>query len=317
MNRSRFVLCLGLFLSCVIPSPSLIPVALAESAVSDSTSSLASPASTSSPDSIESTLTIVPYKGEPFKVEFVGYWSMDSFRYRTVDGEVGYLTASRIRAIEGAKGKNRLTEMLRERSSFGVFRRGPKRVAGPFLKRPFLAKPLRERSHYLVLEFGTSARATGLDRSDISSGLFSSGIGAIRNLSPRWGLGGMVQFHSDGQDYRAISAGVRLRHYLAHSLTIETTQGLFESNVNGRKGVPYFGEVAVSAADAVSLYTRVENHDYERTYAAFGFYSQRVETSDMVVHVGLRLGPRPNYLSIPGFLVGSIVALSPGARELY
>ena len=299
MNRSQFAF-LGLLLSCLATSPSLVRVALAEAMVSDSTTSI---------------LTIHQYKEPPFEVEYVGHWSMDTFRYRTVKGETGYLTASRIRSIKDQDGKDRFPDILREKSSFGVFRPGPPRVTGPFLKRPFLAKPLRERPHYLVLEFGTSARAIGSERGDIGDGLFSTGIGVIRNLSPRWGLGGVLQFQSDGHDYRVISAGVRLRHYLARSFAIETTQGLFENTEFGRKGVPYFGEVAVSAADAVSLFTRVENQQYGRTYFAFGSIPRQTETSEMTVHVGIRLGPRPNYLTIPGFVVGSVMALSRGARE--
>ena len=316
MNRSH-VFFLGFLLACLVSPALLVRVALAESTVPDSTVSQST--ASDSPALPDSILTIHPYNGSSFEVEYVGYWSMDSFRYRTVKGETGYLTASRIRSIEGRGKKNWLPEMLREKSAFGAFRPGPPRVTGPFFKRPFLARPLRERTHYLVLEFGTSARAIGTERGDIGDLLFSTGIGAIRNLSPRWGLGGIVQFHSDGQDYRTISAGVRLRHYFGRSYAIETTQGLFGSTESGRKGVPYFGEVAVSAADAATLFTRVENQQYERTYFAWGvgYFPRQTETSELTVHVGIRLGPRPNYLTIPGFVVGSLVALSPGARELY
>ncbi|HEU4723918.1 MAG TPA: hypothetical protein VFU59_01340 [Candidatus Eisenbacteria bacterium] len=266
----------------------------------------------------DSTLRIYPMTGAWIDVEYVGYWSMDTFRYRTVDGDVGYLAANRIRSIEDGDGEDWLELMMREKSSFGVFRPGSSGPPTPWLKRVFSGPPLRERSAYVTFEWAGSARASGSDVTGRNGSYLSTGIGAIKNLSPRWGVGGVVQFFSDGDDYRAASAGIRVRHYLRGPYTIETTHGLFDASDDGdRRGFPYFGEVAICAADMVSLFTRAERHDYTRTYYRYGFFQDTFEVSEMSLQVGVRLGPKANALSVPGFVLGSLVTLSPGGREIY
>ncbi len=313
MRIARCISCLGVLATLVVLSslPHLVPYAAADPPLSDST---AAPAP--APDSV---LTVYPVRGEWFEAVYLSYWSMDTFRYRKASGETGYLAANKIRSIEDAEGNDRFELMIERKSSFGAPGPDEKRSLTSWLKAPFLSKPYRERGGYLVLEFGMSTRL-GDGRSTGAYGpLYMSGIGGIRNLSPRWGLGGVVQFISDANNYQALAAGVRLRRYLNETYTLETTHGLFADGDGSRdlRGIPYFGEVALSAAGVVSLFVRAEAHRFAVMRYAFGAYPEWIGVSENALHVGLRLGPRPGYLTVPGMVIGSLMVLTPRGHDVY
>ncbi len=308
MRRSRTIFCLGVLLAFLIPLRSTLASAAAEPFTTDST---APP---------ESTLTIYLVKGPGFEAVYVSYWSMDSFRYRTPSGETGYLTANKIRSIKDAEGIDRLDSMLRRRSSFGVPSPEENRSFASWVMRPFHSTPERRRRSYLVLEFGIGSRAGGTTNTGRSSTLLTTGIGGMKNLSPRWGLGGVVQFMESSEEYRTLSAGVRVRRYLSDWIAIETTQGLYQNidtATRKERGVPYFGEVAISAAGAASFFTRLERHQYTVSRYTVSFYPDNYTVSETTLHFGIRLGPNPGYLTGPLVALGTLAVLAPRGRNIY
>lgn len=323
MRRTRNLSAMGLLLAVLLPHLPLPAQAHAESSPPDSTATADSVATTNPTATPDSFLTIVPVKGAPFEAVYVAYWSMDSFRYRTAAGGTGYLTANKILAIEDAKGNDRLESMLQNRSSFGVPALDERRSFGAWVTRPFQATPERLRRKYLVVEFGIGTRADEVSSKREGGTLLITGIGGIKNLSSRWGVGGVAQFIQSSDDYRALSAGVRIRRYLSDAVTIETTQGLYQminTDTRDEWGIPYFGELALSAAGVLSLFTRIEQHHYTTYRYSFPYYFytlERFNLSDTTVHFGLRLGPRPGYLTGPLFALLSLWVLSPQGQEIY
>ncbi|HEU4723919.1 MAG TPA: hypothetical protein VFU59_01345 [Candidatus Eisenbacteria bacterium] len=313
MRRSRLLFCLGLFVGFLSLPSSLQSRVFAADVATDSVVVVDH---ASAPDP---TLTIHLLKGPSIEAEYVGYWRMDSFRYRTGSGETGYLLANKIRSIEDAEGKDRFERMRRERSSFGRFDtipRGPRSYTA-WITGPFRQTPERRRRSYCVVELGAGNRASGAPRG--SGHLFLTGIGGIRNLSPAWGLGGIVQFTSASDDEQTIAFGVRLRRYLSDQFAVETTQGIYQrlgENQPSEGGVPYFGEVAMSAGGAVSLFGRVERHEFTRwRWSSYPYVAEKVEISESSVHVGVRLGPRPGYLSVPATIIGSLGVLAQSGLQ--
>ena len=306
MRLSRIVVWLGLFVSFVSLLRVGLPSAIAGTVASDSVA-VFEPAA-----ALDSTLIIYPEKGPEFEVDYVGYWSMNTFRFRKVSGETGYLAANTIRSIKDAEQNDRLKAMIRHKSSFGVFDTTPRRRRSytAWITRPFRQTPERRRRSYFVMDLGGATRANKVQHSRDDGSSFVTGIGGIRNLSSRWGVGGIVQLTSTSDHYRTVAFGVRVRRYLSDVFAVETTHGLYEDfdvGIKNEGGIPYFGELAVTAAGVISFFSRVERHEFSTYRHAFLNDPEKIEGTDTAVYFGLRLGPRPGYLTVPTALIGSLL----------
>jgi len=317
MRVARFSLYLAVTALFVI-----VPLAL--SAVAHAADAAPHDSSLAAPDSV---YTIHFAKGDSIKVRYVGYWGAEMVRYQTLSGETGYLTANKIRTIKDEKGKDYLDEIFWHKSAFGDA--GPdtkgefkKRSLAAFLARPFRASPIRERHGYFLGEFGISGRM-GDGRSTGDNGaLYHTGIGGVKNLDRDWGLGGLVALNTDGGGYRSFGAGLRLLRYLNDDWSLDGTLGAFSDDDRDDRhmlGIQSFVEFAVSGASAVSLFGRLERHHYSVTrYFAYSLVlAEDAEVSENALHFGVRLGPRPGYISVPAMMLGVALMTSGGTRSSY
>jgi hypothetical protein len=300
------------------------PVAVRAADATPPDSSIAVSDSTfAAPDSVA---TIYLAKGDSLKVRYVGYWA-ETVRYQSVTGQSGYLTVNKIRAIKDQHRKDFFRELMLQRTTWGD--PGPdakgefkRRSLSTFLTRPFRARPIRERRGYFLGEFGLSSRTGDGHSTGGDEPLYNTGVGIVKNLDRDWGLGGLVTLNTDGRGYKSYGAGVRLARYLNDHWTLNGTVGAFSDDDHDDRhllGIQAFGEFAVTGASALSLFARLERHHYSVTrYLSFPFVlAEDVEVSENALHIGLRVGPRPGYLSLPGIIAGSLLMTSGGTRGVY
>jgi hypothetical protein len=257
--------------------------------------------------------------GDSIPVAHVGPWALNAVRYFTPAGEPGYLSTHQISRIVSAAGHDVSRRVLDDRKSLGESGLPPPPTLSSWLAAPFRYPSTRGRA-YTIVEFSW---LDGDDRSDVGGdGVVSVGIGGMARLSPSWSLGGVVHLTSGGFDgYRAGDVGVRVRRYLGDRTGVDLTAGVFSADGGAwdTRGIPAFGEAAVTYADAVSLVARVERATWEGNFVDHWASSRsyRDERRQTVWRTGVRLGPSPSWASIPLFVVGSLIFLTPSGRDLY
>jgi hypothetical protein len=250
-------------------------------------------------------------KGEAIEVRYVGYWTADVVRYRTLSGETRYLTANRIRSVEDASGRDFLKSILRDRSSRG----SPFADGGSGIRPPqffWRGRPLPECSSYLVTEIGFHRMINRNEKLwHDSNVLVTADLGYMVNRSERTALGGLIHFGTES-DRTGAGLGFRYRRWLSKSSAADFTAGVdFLGSVDpgGELGAacPWI-EADVSIVDLLGLSIRGER--WTGSIPPSYLDGSAGSKSYMTWHVGAKGGSYIGASAVAGGLLIVIVALS-------
>lgn len=189
--------------------------------------------------------------------------SSDFLRVIHADGTDEYLPNHRIRWIRDAKGRDCTDRVLNFGKSVGdrplsiryrVDRRSSRSLRG---------SPLPRQSVFPVIQAGLLLRLDQEQGRSSNDHLLSLAfdVGAIKNVTERWGAGGSLYFAGD-RDFSRFGAKVRFRRWLGPAISVDAAPGLLfvvDPNRFGNKYLPGFvGELGMSFGDWVSLTGQME-----------------------------------------------------------
>jgi hypothetical protein len=179
------------------------------------------------------------------------------------DGTEEYVPNNRIRWIRDAQGRDRTAQVLDRGKSVGDLPISIRYRVDRRSSRSLRGSPLPMQKVFPVLQAGVLVR---LDR---EHGAFPTkhpaslafDLGAMKNVTRRWGAGGSLYFAGD-EDFSRFGAKVRFRRWLGSAVAIDAAPGILIVEDPDRAGNQYLpgfvGELGVSFGDWVSVTGQME-----------------------------------------------------------
>jgi hypothetical protein len=167
--------------------------------------------------------------------------------------------------------------------------------------KPFLrGQPLPDMKFFLMVQSGVLVRADDHSESE-EDGHGWLDVGGMKNLSPRYALGGTLGVADDGKSYTRITVKPRLRTWLGKGYALDVAPGVFFPTGQAIIGsfpemklgsVGFTGELAFVASDWVSVTYVVEAIEAEKNYYTYGLYTPLTSSSGTEVfhYLGLKAG---------------------------
>ena len=246
----------------------------------------------------------------------------DFVRVIHADGTEEYLPNQRIRWIRDAGGRDRTSQVLDRGKSIGDVPISIRYRADRRSSRSLRGSPLPMEKFFPVIQAGLLAR---LDREhgpspSVHPISLAFDLGAMKNVTRRWGVGGSLYFVGD-EDFSRFGAKVRFRRWLGSAVAIDAAPGLLfveDPDRAGSQFLPGFvGELGVSFGDWISVTGQMEaavrRHDfaYILPTSPYGFYGiQKVERTEVSWYLGGKFGGEAAIGATFGTLLLGIVLLS-------
>jgi hypothetical protein len=173
-------------------------------------------------------------------------------------------------------------------------KKGNKGSGKPFLR----GQPLPDMKLFLMVQSGVLVRADDHSESE-EDGHGWLDVGGMKNLSPKFALGGTLGVADDGKNYTRITVKPRLRTWLGKGYAIDVAPGVFfptgqaiigDSPQLKAGSVGFTGELAFVASDWVAVTYVVEAIETERTDYTFGLYSTTSSGTEVLHYLGLKAG---------------------------
>jgi hypothetical protein len=241
-------------------------------------------------------VTIELEGGKELVAASVGPWSADYVVATKPDGTREFVMMAKIRAIRDDEGHDLTKAVLSKRQ----------KVVGDSLDIPdvlhesqLVARPLPERRWFFVTQAGMLARLdTGSDLYDKSGGYVVLDYGAVKNLNPRFGVGGNLRFGIDDRRSR-FGVKARLRTWLSRDVGIDLAPGILLAGTDDWIGDADFpglvGEASASFGGWLQLVGEVESVHIQS--------ESGLEDQDVSWMAGVRLGGVPGVAATVGALV--------------
>ncbi|HEX6029910.1 MAG TPA: hypothetical protein VFY90_00680 [Tepidiformaceae bacterium] len=210
-----------------------------------------------------------------------------------LDGGTDNIRVNKIDRILG----DQTSDVLKEGVTAGKQKEKKNKASGKPLLR---GQPLPEMKLFLMVQAGALVRADShTEYEEDGHGWLE--VGGMKNISPRYALGGTLGVADDGQSYTRITVKPRLRTWLGRGYAIDIAPGVFfptgQAKIStfpeSRLGsVGFTAELAFVASDWAAVSYVVEAIDAEKVYYAPGLYTPFTSTSETEVfhYIGLKAG---------------------------
>jgi hypothetical protein len=209
------------------------------------------------------------------------------------DGGTDNIKVSKVARILG----DQTADVLKAGSTAG---KKEKKSDKPFLR----GRPLPEMKSFLVVQAGALARADKRSESEEDGHAWLE-LGRMKNLSPRFALGGTAGVADDGRSYTRITLKPRLRAWIGKGYAFDLAAGAFfpvgqsaiseypEEVKPGSTG--FTGEVSFVANDWVSAsyvveVIGVEKATWYHTFNPETFGVSRTSGTEVYHYIGLKAG---------------------------
>ncbi|HEX5031167.1 MAG TPA: hypothetical protein VFX78_06895, partial [Candidatus Eisenbacteria bacterium] len=199
----------------------------------------------------------------------------------------------RVNKIDRILG-DQTSDVLKEGVTAGKQKEKKNKASGkPFLR----GQPLPELRRFLMVQSGVLVRTDGNSDSEDGHGWLD--VGGMKNLSPRYALGGTLGVADDGKSYTRITVKPRLRTWLGRGYAIDVAPGIFfptgdavVDDFTKVGSVGFTGELAFVASDWAAVTYVVEVIETEKDYYAYGLSTPLTSTSGTEVfhYIGLKAG---------------------------
>jgi hypothetical protein len=273
----------------LVPAPTTTAPAPDTTAAPPAETAVPEPDSTAMPASSATPVSVILKNGTErhyVRVEVSGSWLIC---WRT-DGGTDNIRTSDVARIMG----DQTTAVLKGGVTAGEKKKETKAKGKPFLR----GSPLPETKFFWMVQAGVLARADHrVEGEEGSHGYFD--VGGMKNISPRFALGGTLGAADDGVDYQRFVVKPRLRTWLGRGYALDVAPGVFFPT--GDSYTTYFvklgsvgftGEVAFVWSDWVSVTYVVEAIEAEKNFYSPGLGFPLTSTSETEVfhYVGLKAG---------------------------
>jgi len=273
----------------LVPAPTTTAPAPDTTATPPAETAVPEPDSTATPASSATPITVILKNGTErhyVRVQVSGSWLIC---WRT-DGGTDNIRTSDVARIMG----DQTTAVLKGGVTAGEKKKETKAKGKPFLR----GSPLPETKFFWMVQAGVLARADHRDEGEEGShGYFD--VGGMKNISPRFALGGTLGAAGDGADYQRFVVKPRLRTWLGRGYALDVAPGVifpggysYTTDYVKLGSVGFTGEVAFVWSDWVSVTYVVEAIDAEERFYSPGLGFPLTSTSETEVfhYVGLKAG---------------------------